>query len=295
MVVTRRFKEEVGQVDRHVSFRLLGHESPDGFLLASDAESLSRALQKLCTRLTRAAANRQGVGRSDATVEALSRVRLGLGSGSTILRMSLGDPAALEVDPLAPKVDEDFWAIVEGTRDGRRPESLSDSVAEAAGELVSALTRAAPRVEVSKADRPSVLLVADALDRDTWRVADVVADEAVTYAGRLEAVDLRSGSFRIVDDAENRIPLKSVHDIEGGVGRLVDKRVLATGTRVTGRQGVFSHLTDVILTPHELPQAWTHQRAEPDDIPSNPQRQHMFKDLDVSDEELDAYFVAIHG
>jgi hypothetical protein len=277
-------------MSREISFRLVGHASPDGSLLAADAEALSRAFQTLMTRLTRSAADRPGRGRPQSVIEALSRVRLSLRPGSTVVAFSVGDPDALDVDPLAPKVDEDFRLIVEGMRDSRRPEGTSDSIADAVDDLVGGLKHAARLVDVSIGSAPVIHLVTSALDREIWRVHGEPAD-SVTYVGRLEAVDLASRRFRLQDDAGNRIALKDVHDVDAA-GRLVGTRVTATGVRVLGTDGRLTHLLDVVVDPLVLPSAW---RAVPVAELLTGEPSPSFEPLDVSDDELDAFFAAIRG
>ncbi len=76
------------------SLRLEGLDVPDGEISFRDISELGAALQQAATRIARQIAGAEGRGRSSAYIDRLSELRLtGLGIGSTVLEMIVGDEA----------------------------------------------------------------------------------------------------------------------------------------------------------------------------------------------------------
>lgn len=166
---------------REFEIRLLDHDSPDGELLAADALALISSFKDVAYRLTRSIADRPGLGRTDAVLEELATVRVGLRPGSTRVVFVVGDAGAL-VDPLAQQVDEAFWSIVDSLDSNERPEAISDSVAESVDRLVVALQKAAPRAEILVPGHRPKLLVTRGLSRLPWQQATPEsADETLPH------------------------------------------------------------------------------------------------------------------
>ncbi len=279
---------------RDIEVRLIGHPSPDGQILAQDASGISVAVQTVITRLVKAVAERSGPGRSEAALEAISRVRLvGLTEGSTRLGYVFGDSDALPMDdPLTPEIYGRFWDIVEGIRDSRRPAGVTDSVAASVADLISALGHAAPTVEIGSDDRVPVPVQTRLADRSVW-APTVQESEVVTYYGRLEALDLRNAVFRIVDDVGNRIPLKEVRDSHRAA-QLIDQRVAASGVP-TISDGHFRYLADVEVVGHELPPEWVREKRSLAELLADRPGPAEDGGLDLSDEEFDEFMAAIRG
>ncbi|MDO5682373.1 MAG: hypothetical protein Q4G46_06060, partial [Propionibacteriaceae bacterium] len=216
---------------RQYQFRLEGHASAPGELLASDAIALIRAFKDLAYRLTRSVADRPGLGRANSTIEKLSTVRVSLREGSTRLMFAVGDIDAI-VDPFADLVDRDFAAIVHGMATGERPTGIADSVAEAVDRLVVGLSTSAPVVTIDVPGHGSTMLHTKNLTRTPWQREHTVANEAVLH-GTLEMVDLRSSNFRLRDSVGNAIDLMDVVDPDEAA-HLVGERVTVSGFFVAG-------------------------------------------------------------
>lgn len=220
---------------RDIEFRLLQHDSASGELLARDAISLIRSFNELAYRLTRAVADRPGLGRSEAVLERLSKVRVSLREGSTRVVFKVGDTDALDLDdPISRDVDAAFWEIAQGVQQNRRPESVSDSVAEAVDGVIAAIRVAAPITEITVPGHGLVSLKTDEVWREPWKRRDVAEPVVSTVHGVLEMVDLRSARFRLRDAAHNSIDLIDVRN-PPDVARLVGELVTATGLFTIGR------------------------------------------------------------
>ena len=217
---------------REFDIRLVGHDAADGTLLAGDAVAIIDAFKDVTYRLTRAVAERPGLGRAAAELERLASVRVALRPGSTRVVFTVGDDAALDIDPLAAKVDETFWDIVDGMAHDRRPPAISDSVAAAVDDLIVALGKAARTVEVSVPGVGSQTLEAGAVSRVPWQRRTSLPGEA-TMHGVLEMVDARTGHFRVRDDAHNAIELLDVPEPEAAA-TLVTQRVTVVGPFIGG-------------------------------------------------------------
>ena len=184
--------------------RLIGHGSPDGQVIAQDAAQLGdRRSRTLATRLAKVAADRTRPGRSEACLEALSRVRLsGLLAGSTRIAFSLGDANALPIDhPVSVAVETAFWEVITGMVEGHPPPNLPDTVTTATWDLIGALTHAAPVVEVIQAGRGPVRIRTAEVNRAAWEVVATPGASHETYHGRLEMLDLSTSTFAIRDGA----------------------------------------------------------------------------------------------
>lgn len=94
------------------------------------------------------------------------------------------------------------------------------------------------------------------LERQVW-ASTLGAREptSVVVAGRLEAVDMRSGRFRIADDVGHRIALEDVPE-PSTVAHLINQRVRAIGTGSLGNDGQLKGVIAPSITPESLPSTW---------------------------------------
>lgn len=279
---------------REIEFRLLDHDSADGELLAHDAVAIISAFRDLTYRVTRAVADRPGLGRTAATIERLATVRVALRDGSTRVVFVVGDETAL-IDPLAKPVDDVFWSIVEGIDTNTRPGGISDSVAESVDHLVIALAKAAPRTEIIAPGHQPRLIETAAVSRSPWQRTDATSHETVVH-GTLEMVDLRSARFRLRDAAGNAIDL---HDVGNAAhaAHLVGSSVMASGM-LSVAHGTHHHRMDGatitdgpsvadrlgLESPEPLDQLIERSRAVEPSPPMN-----------LPDEEWEAFLAEIHG
>lgn len=234
---------------REFELRLVGHPAGEGELLASDAVAIIGAFKELAYRLTRAAADKAGLGRTDAALERLAEVRVALRSGGNRLVFTVGDPDALDIDPNAPDVDDAFWRIVRGLESNRRPGAVSDSVAESVDDLLVALQRACSAVEVVGPRRKPVVLTTRMLDRRPWQRRPAPATDAQLH-GMLEMVDLHTGRFRLRAPDGSAVDLIEVVNA-GLAAALVGSHVAATGVLAVGGGTRHHRMEQPMIAPSE--------------------------------------------
>lgn len=280
---------------REIEIRLIGHGSPEGALLAADALGLIASFKDVTYRLTRAVADRPGLGRTDAILEKLATVQVALRPGSTRVVFVVGDEAAL-IDPVSQGVDDAFWSIVEGLQRNHRPKDISDTVADSVDNLVVALRKAAPEAEFTVPGHPTRRFRTATLSRDPWqRTAHDDAGET-TLHGLLEMVDLRSSRFRLRDIAGNSVDLHDVVDAEHAA-HLVGEQVTVTGALAVGR-GTQHHRMDgaTVEAAKSLEERFRISPAASVETLLSEARSHPVPPpMDISDEELAEFLADIRG
>lgn len=280
---------------REMEIRLIGHPSDDGQLLASDAVRLIEAFRHVTYRLTRAVADRPGLGRTVSDLEGMATVRVRLAEGSTRLVFEIGDTSAV-IDPLSEGVDRAFLEIIEGMRLNTRPPGVSDAVASSVGELVGALHRAAPQAQLTVDGQRSAIMRTEVISRDPWQPELADSSGEVTVHGKLEMVDLRTAKFRLRDTVGNRIDLVDVQ-LPEQAAHLIDERVSVVGVLLMGRDHRHHRIESPIITrapSHDIlltsPGPSTLgklvETASQLDAPSR---------VDLSDEELDSFLAEIRA
>lgn len=151
---------------REIELRMYGQADPPGELRADAAARVGEALQDVILRLTREAANAAGLGRPPRVLEQLGEVRLaGVTQGSTRLIFRLGDPSALDVDPLSGATDRMFTELVTGIAQNRRPAFVTETIAEATARFVASLQKASPQTDVTLSGRTVARLETGRVDR----------------------------------------------------------------------------------------------------------------------------------
>ncbi|WP_125773832.1 hypothetical protein [Antribacter gilvus] len=236
-------------------FRLQGMPLPQGEIALVDLAAIGGRLQELSTRVSRWVADIDRAGRSPSLVESAAALRLAATRpGSTILEIRAGTHDTLDLDlPFEREVTTKFWEIVTALGSDAPPADTPASVRETAVQLLDALQHAAPVVSVTRQDGAWIEFRPAEKDRTVWRVAATEpAAEPVTVVGRLEAVDLRTNRFRIVDDLGHRIALRDVEDAQN-VARLIDRRVRASGLPTPDSRGRLVSISEPVLTGVTLP------------------------------------------
>ena len=281
---------------RDIEFRLLGHESDEGELLATDAINIIRSFKELAYRLTRAVSERSGLGRAEAALERLSTVRVSLKEGSTRVVFKVGDDAALDlVDPITRDVDTAFWDIVIGVRDNRRPTTVSDTVADAVEGVILALERAAPVTEVTVPGYGQARLDRNQISREPWKRTDLGEPTETTVHGRLDMVDLRSARFRLRDAAHNSIDLVGVKNVEHAA-LLVGQLVSATGLLSPGRESDHHKVDGAVVVPSKVRDMLGHPMPSLEEALAAAAKQAPVPEpLDLTLDELESFLAAIHG
>ena len=173
----------------------------DGEASAVEAAAMGEFLlawQTLLYRVTREAADLADLGRTVRQVESLSLCRVSW-EGPGAVRFQVGDPATLEVDPLADRADVMMARILAGLITNRRAPGITNPIADAVDGLVRVLPKLGPTVIVGFPDGNAARLVTAELSREPWRQSRTEPAEAATITGRLEMADLHSARFRVRD------------------------------------------------------------------------------------------------
>jgi len=223
---------------KEIELHLVDAAAPSGEIAVKDLAALATALQELTTRISRDVINTAGPGRTKQFMEELSQLRLhAVEAGSTVLRFSKGPTDKLDVDlPEQTVADDRFWEIVQAMAEDRRPEWVTDRIAESAGKLINAFQAAAPTVIVGASSRGEVRINSATTHAETWTPKRVNSGVVMTAAGRLEKVDLHSHEFRLRDDVDNTVDIKHVES-DAVAARLVGQWVVAQGIGILHASG----------------------------------------------------------
>ncbi len=239
-------------------FRLSTTQDPAGQISLTELGQLAERLQELATRIARWVAEIHGPGRSPALLAEIAHLRLsGLTEGSTRLRISRGSPGTLDVeDDVERDLSQRFWDVIAGISTDAPPQDAPEGVRESAAGVLDALARAGSDVTVTRIrDHAQAQFRPAERNRAVWVPERRVAAEQMTVRGRLEMVDLHSGTFRVRDDVGNAITLYRVREPHAAA-KLVDRQATAAGARLGARRG--PALDEVTVVPAEpLPPEWS--------------------------------------
>lgn len=246
---------------RKYKLRLEGIASPPGQIPLRGLAEIGQALQTAATRIARQVVGAERPGRAPAFVDSVSEIRLtGLGEGSTVLELSLGDETALpllgsEEDTIARRLEESFGAIAAN----RPPTWASPLVRESIGRLVARVEAAgASQVTASWGANGSAgqqVIAVGQVDAAVWKVDQDQETEFVAMSGLLDKVDLRARRFRIHDDVGHDITLEDVLDLDAAA-RLIGRRVVARGVAERSGDRV-ARIVEPTLALETLPEQWT--------------------------------------
>lgn len=250
--------------ERSYEFRLEGLSSPSGEIALRDLAGIGQALQLTATRIARQLAGQVGAGRSRSAFERISELRLaGIGAGSTVLEVRLGEADALELpggdeEAVADRFEELFSAIAAN----HRPEWAEAPVIEAVGRFAATVAACGATALTASRRRNDTLVpwqVIDvaSVDDTVWKVKATLATEHTAIAGWLDKVDLRARKFRIRDDVGNDVTLEDVVDV-GAAAQLIGQRVVARGAAERER-GKVVRIVEPSLEAEELPASWASQ------------------------------------
>lgn len=278
-----------------IELHLVGAAAPNGEIAAKDVAALAAALQELATRVGREMINTPGPGRSKQFMEEFAQLRLrAVESGSTVLRFNKGPVDKLAVElPEEALADDRLWEIAGAIGDDRRPEWVTDLIAESAGKLVSAVRAAAPTVILKAQSRIDVHIRSAATHSETWVSPSVRTGGVATAAGRLEKVDLRSHAFRLRDDVDNTVELRNVES-DTLAARLVGQWVIAEGTAILHASGRLVALESARVLPAEDPAAefLGSRVVAPEEILASAPGPDFDGGIDLTDEEFEAFLRA---
>lgn len=280
---------------REIEIRLIGHQSADGELLAADAVGIISSFKDIAYRLTRSVAERPGLGRTDAVLERLATVRVGLREGSTRVVFVVGDEGAI-LDPVSDQVDATFWSIVEGIRTNERPVGVTDTVADSVDKFIIALAKAAPDAAITIPGHDTQMLRTNMMSREPWQRHGGEEAGEVSVHGILEMVDLHTARFRLRDPASNAIDLHEVKAPDEAA-HLVGTSVVATGVLAVGQGTQHHRMERAQIAPEESLQG---RLGIPPSTSLEGLRQQAARapkpqPLDLSDAELDDFLAEIRA
>lgn len=287
--------EEVSDVQGNdLEFRLSGMPTPDGEISLADLTAIAAPLQELATRVGRYVAEQSGPGRSLAAVEKVTRLRLtGLAAGSTRLLVGYGQTDVLPIDDgLEQRIADDFWEVVSGLGSETKPYWTTRRIDESALRLLDGLSRAR-EVRISRGHHTDVTFRPETVDRTVWMTSEQLLLQEATMVGRLEALDLSSGRFRLRDDVGNTIPLVHVRDPHAAAA-FVDRRVAATGREIRGLRGEFKGLESPTVELFVVPSTGSGASIDWQEILSRP-GPDPDGGADLTDEEFAALLAAMKG
>lgn len=287
--------EEVSDVESNdLELRLSGLPTPDGEISLADLAAIAAPLQELATKVGRLSVEQTGPGRSPAAVENTTRLRLtGLATGSTRLLIGYGQTGVLPIDDgLEQRIADRFWEVVSGIGSGTKPDWTTSGMDESVLRLLDGLSRAR-EVRVGRGDGRNVTFRPAKVDRAVWMTSEQVVQRQVTMVGRLEALDLTSGRFRLRDDVGNTIPLVHVRDPHKAAA-FVDRRVAATGREIRGPGGEFRGVEPPTVGLFVVPVTWTSGSVDWQQVFSRP-GPDPDGGADLTDEEFAAFIAAMKG
>jgi hypothetical protein len=292
-----RKKEVVRIMANQFELRLLGADAPDGEVSLTTLANLAATLQELNRRIGRDLLASSSAGRTPEVVASLTDMRLaGLTAGSTRLHFARGRSDELDLDlEVDAEIDSRFWQIVGGIATNVRPGWVTDPIADSAKKFGAALAESAPQVELRKFGEEPIKVVAATLNTDVWQEdTATTARSEVVYTGRLEAVDLRSGRFRIVDDVGNRLTLEQVSDPQT-VAYLINHRVRAMGVGTLDSTGRLKRIDSPSLGAQVFPASWTEYKPADLSAELSKPGPTFGGGADLTDAEYDEFIATIRG
>lgn len=231
-------------------FRLIGAETPQGQIDVDDAVAILQKLQELATKVGRVETGAEQRGRPAKKVERIAKLRLvGLKASSTVIEVQrVEDEETLTFDLEHEQgFDARFAEIIEAIGADTRLAAISDTIAETAADLVTALQKAAPEIEFRAAGVLRRSFKTAETHRETWLRALTEAPlRSMTIVGRLYAVNLKSHRLQVQDDIGNEFALPKVEN-DAAIGHLVGTYVKVTGTPEQDSRGRLSEIHGAVI------------------------------------------------
>lgn len=244
---------------KRFELHLLGMDEPEGLIDADRLVEIVGSLQAIATRLSRIETDSARKGRPSKNVARVASLRIGLEKGSTTIIAERDVPeGALEFDlPDEEAVDHKFAEWIEGIGADVRPGWVTDSLASAADDLVVALQRTAPKVELKVDGVRKQVFETQAIHRETWKpISPVQTDVEVQFTGRLFAVNLKTHQLQVQDDVGHRVALPKVAN-DTAVMHLIGAQVTVAGAPELDADGRLVGIRDANIHPMEDPLADT--------------------------------------
>jgi hypothetical protein len=245
--------------------RLHGTGLADGEITFTGIAGLAQALQVLAIRVGRHLGGVVGPGRSPASIERATALRLrGTAPGSTVLQVVIGEDGVLgegfEQQSLAAMLQ-----IFRGIALDEAPEWVTPLVGEATVALIDAVGAVSTQCTISTSTRvgPPITFAAASASREIWTSVSPTEPgrrSGVSVSGELDLVDLRRGRLRVRDVLGNDVQLEAVANVDEAA-RLVGEQVTATGDAVLGSRGQITSLEAAFVERLETP-SWVLPRVE---------------------------------
>jgi hypothetical protein len=225
-----------------IRLSLRGADYPDGEIPLADLAAIADRGQQLATRLARAEEGRGGPGRTPTRLaEGVRLMFVGIERGSTQLLIA-GPPRDPQFDlgPLTEEaIERTLGRLVDGldaaATGSDLPEGYDDLSRRALADWLDALAHAAPELDAegrigARPVKQVHLQPAAASERLREEPPTPEAPSAIRVEGRLYAVDLLNGRYRVEDDMGSRIDLVTTLFTADDVRPLLGQRVVAVGT-----------------------------------------------------------------
>lgn len=289
---------EVITITTEFEFRLIDGRAPDGQLEADDLIAIVQSLKEVATKLGRAETAGEALGRPSKRAQHIAKLTIGLAPGSTrvLVRRAATGENALDFDfEEESSFDDKFEALVECIAADERPQWMPAALATAAGKLRTALENAAPTVEFSAAGQRRRTFETATTHRETWLVPDPQPDPvAVTFVGRLRAVNLDSHRYQVTDDVGNKVSLVDV-ETDARIGRLLDEYVSVEGSPERDAKGRLSHIHGPVIEAAAAPlgTVGVRENVPLDEILARAAGPITGGIPDLSDEEAQSFLTAI--
>lgn len=235
---------------KRFELHLGGMDAPAGLIDADRLVEVVRCLQDMATRIGRLETDSAPKGRPSKNLSRVASLCIGLEKGSTTIVAQRGVvEGALGFDlPDEEAVDRQLAELIECIGGDRRPDWVTDSLANTADELVAAFQKTAPSVEFRLDGVSKVTFDTHNIHRETWRPLNPNPVAEATFTGRLFAVNLNTHRLQVQDDVGNRVDLPRVAD-DFAVKHLIGSHVTVTGTPELDAQGRISALREAQVVP----------------------------------------------
>ena len=203
---------------------------------------------------------------------------------------------SLDLDlPDEEAVDRKFAEFIESIGSDQRPDWVTGPLASTADDLVVALQRTAPKVELKIDGVSKLVFETKEIHRETWnQPAPTQADAEIKFTGRLFAVNLNTHYLQVQDDVGNKVALPKVaNDI--AVKHLIGSYVTITGAPELDSQGRISSVRNANIVPMVSPQEGAGAPASMtvEDILASAPGLEAGGLVGLTDDEADAFFEAM--
>lgn len=298
-----------------LGLRLQDSGLKDGEIRLDDVAHVAGATQKLVTRLGRGLTGHRGPGRPPKSVAAATRLYLvGLGRGSTVLEIVGSEPDSdlLDADHMPADLGElvlglvadGILALASSQQQGVLPVGFD---AAAVDDLDAWLRRlrgyrhVSLDVRLRATRRHAGFSPTPALTR----LRELRPQPALPYVssthqaleGHLYALNLRTGSFHIEDDARHSVRLSVPADLRSHAAGMVESRVRAIGTPQVDESGrlVGFDVADFFSAPEFEPSA-QESFFERHTLATSTRQEDAIEAgvvQDLSDEEVSSFIAAL--